>query len=174
VRRQLLGALSVTHVDSNLGWNIINRYGQASIDDEPQRAAWPATLAKFGCNARFLGPKLKALEATLDFRDQLGADRIEARIRELAIYARLRLQPLNDLEILTPAPPGMWGGILSFRPRRGTSQELMQRLRRSNKIAASAIAHPATENSPEFSAVRVCLHIYNSHDDVERLVRALQ
>ncbi|HYM33892.1 MAG TPA: aminotransferase class V-fold PLP-dependent enzyme [Steroidobacteraceae bacterium] len=174
VRRELLPILSPTTVDSNIGWNVINRYGQASIDDEVQRAAWPATLAKFGCNVRFFGPKLKALDAALDFREQLGADRIEARIRELAIYARLRLQPLNDIEILTPAQPGMWSGILAFRSRRIASQELVQRLKRSNKILTSSIIKPATETAPEFSAVRVCLHIYNSHDDIERLVRALE
>jgi selenocysteine lyase/cysteine desulfurase len=161
-------------VDSNLGWSLINRYGQASLDDQTQRAAWPVTLGQFGCNIRFLGPKLKALEAALEFRDQLGADRIEARIRELAIYARLRLQPLSDIEILTPTQPGMWGGILSFRSTRSTSQELALRLKRSNKIAVAAVAHPATPSAPEFSAVRASFHIYNSHDDVERLVRALQ
>lgn len=173
VRRELLATLAPVNVDSNLGWNAINRFGQASIDDEAQRAAWPATLAKFGCSTRFLGPKLKALQAALDFRDQLGADRIEARIRELAIYARLRLQPLSDFEVLTPASPGMWAGILSIRPRRTPAAELVQRLRRGNRIVAGAITHPASAHGPEFSAVRLCLHIYNSHDDVERLVRAL-
>jgi len=80
-RDELLAVLAPSNVDSNLGWNVINRFGQASVDDEAQRAAWPATLAKFGCNVRFLGPKLKALEAALDFRDQLGADRIEGLAR---------------------------------------------------------------------------------------------
>jgi selenocysteine lyase/cysteine desulfurase len=117
---------------------------------------------------------LKSLEAVLDFREQLGADRIEARIRELAIYARLRLQALNHIDIVTPAQPGMWGGILSFRSKSVSAVELSLRLRRSNRIVTAAIAHPAMEGALEFSAVRACFHIYNSHDDVERLVRALQ
>jgi isopenicillin-N epimerase len=174
VRRALLPTVAPVNVDSNYGWNIINRYGQASIDNQTQRAAWPAALAQFGCNVRFLGPKLKALETALEFREQLGADRVEARIRELAIYARLRLQALGDIDILTPAQPGMWGGVLSFKPKRTSSQELALRLKRSNRIAVATIDHPATPDAPEFSAVRACFHIYNSHDDVERLVRALQ
>jgi selenocysteine lyase/cysteine desulfurase len=173
IRRELIDVLTPSSVDSNVGWNLINRYGQASIDDEAQRATWPNALRKFGCNVRFLGPKLRALESTLDFRDQLGSDRIEARIRELAIYARLRLQQLNDIEILTPAPPGMWGGVLSFRQRHVAASELCLRLKRSNRIYSTAIVHPPAVNAPEFSALRICLHIYNSHDDVERLVRAL-
>jgi selenocysteine lyase/cysteine desulfurase len=174
VRRALLPTVAPVNVDSNYGWNIINRYGQASIDNQAQRAAWPATLAQFGCNVRFLGPKLKALETALEFREQLGADRVEARIRELAIYARLRLQSISDIDILTPAQPGMWAGVLSFKPKRTTAQELALRLKRSNRIAVAAIDLPGMPNAPEFSAVRACFHIYNSHDDVERLVRALQ
>jgi selenocysteine lyase/cysteine desulfurase len=173
IRRALLPVVAPVNVDSNYGWSLINRYGQASLDDQVERATWPATLAQFGCSIRFLGPKLKALEAALEFREQLGADRIEARIRELAIYARLRLQALNEIEILTPSQPGMWGGLVSFRPR-GSSQELVLRLKRSNKIAVAAVVNPSTPDVPEFSAVRASFHIYNSHDDVERLVRALQ
>jgi len=173
VRRELLSSLAPVNVDGNIGWSVNNRFEQAAIDDEEQRAAWPATLAKFGCNVRFVGPQLKALQSTLDFREQLGVDRIEARIRELAIYARLRLQPLSDYEVLTPATPGMWAGILSIRPRKTSAQEVVQRMRRGNRIVASAIQHPTWSRDAEFSAVRVCLHIYNSHDDVERLVRAL-
>jgi selenocysteine lyase/cysteine desulfurase len=92
----------------------------------------------------------------------------------LAIYARLRLQALSNVEILTPAQPGMWGGILSFRSKQMAAAELSLRLKRSNRIITTALAHPASEHGPEYSAVRACFHIYNSHDDVERLVRALQ
>ena len=173
VRREMLSALAPVNVDSNIGWNVVNRFGQSDIDNETQRAAWPATLAKFGCNVRFFAPKLKGLQASLDFRNQLGPERIEARIRELAIYARLRLQPLSNFEVLTPAAPGMWAGILSVRPRNASAADVVQRMRRGNRIVTGAIAQPASANGGEFSAVRVCLHIYNSHDDVERLVRAL-
>jgi isopenicillin-N epimerase len=173
VRPALLAAVAPTVVDSNLGWSLINRYGQASIDDEAGRASWPATLAKFGCNLKFFAPKLRALEAALDFREQLGADRVAARIRELAIYARLRLQTLDEFELLTPPQPGMWAGIVAFRPKRGSATEWAQRLRRSNRIITSAVHYPASAHAAEFSALRICLHIYNSHDDVERLVRAL-
>ncbi len=61
------------------------------------------------------GPPLRGVEAALEFQQQVGRSKIEARIRELAIYARLRLQQLPGIELLTPARPGLWAGILTFR-----------------------------------------------------------
>lgn len=168
-RRDRIDTLWPLTTNANLGWHTINRFGQAAADDEDQRDRWPAAWRKFGWNTRHFGPRIKALESTLDFYSMLGGDRIEARIRELAIYARLRLQPMSDIELLTPAEPGMWAGMLSFRPRRGAVRELADRLTRNERIAVGAVEHAAAG----FTAIRLSLHIYNSHDDVERLLRAL-
>jgi selenocysteine lyase/cysteine desulfurase len=179
IRKELLDRVWPYTADSNAGWSPIDRHGQAAFDagegfDDVQRATWPATLQKFGNSIRFLGPRLRALQAALDFRDQLGADRIEARIRELAIYARLRLQQISGVEILTPAPPGMWGGILAFRPREGTAKALAERLTRTDRVVVASVTHAAGPQSPAFESVRASFHIYNSHDDVERLLRGVQ
>jgi selenocysteine lyase/cysteine desulfurase len=168
-RRERIDTLWPLATNSNVGWSTINRYGAAASDDEEQRDRWPAAWRKFGWNTRHFGPRIKALEATLDFHSMLGGDRIEARIRELAIYARLRLQPMSNIQLLTPAEPGMWAGMLSFRPERGSVRELAERLTRNERIAVGAVEHAANG----FAAVRLSLHIYNSHDDVERLLRAL-
>ena len=179
VRKEMLNRLWPHAADSNAGWNPISRFGQAMFDagegfDDVQRAAWPTTLQKLGGSVRFLGPRLRALQSALDFRDQMGADRIEARIRELAIYARLRLQPLSGVEILTPAMPGLWAGILAFRPREGSAKALAERLTRTDRIVVASVTHPAGSQTPAFESVRASFHIYNSHDDVERLVRGVQ
>jgi len=168
-RREHIDNLWPLTVNAPLGWQTLNRYGQAAGDDEEQRDRWPAAWRKFGWNARHFGPRLKALEAALDFHSMLGSDRIEARIRELAIYARLRMQPMSEIELLTPAAPGMWAGMLSFRPRHGKAREVAERLTRNERIVVGAVEHPADG----FAAVRLSLHIYNSHDDVERLLRVL-
>jgi selenocysteine lyase/cysteine desulfurase len=169
VRRERIDTLWPLTVNAHLGWQTINRFGQAAADDEEQRNSWPTAWRKFGWNARHFGPRLKALEATLDFHDMLGSDRIEARIRELAIYARLRMQPIAEIELLTPAEPGMWAGMLAFRPRRSAAREVAERLTRNERIVVGAVEHAATN----FAAVRLSTHIYNSHDDIERLLRVL-
>ena len=141
---------------------------RASGNDEA-RASWPATLRKLGSTFRYQGPLLNALEATLDVHERIGRERIEARVRELAIYARLRLQQLNGVEILTPAHPAMWNGIMSLRSKKMSSAALADTLLRDQRIATKSVTHPDIG----FDALRVCLHIFNSHDDVERLLQGL-
>ena len=170
VRRERLNQLWPLAVDSAYGWSAAAADSATITVETLQREHWPATWRKFSWHGPDFGPLLKALSAALDFRAALGADRIEARIRELAIYARLRLQPLSGIELLTPAQPGMWGGIVAFRPRSGSVRELAERLTRRERAIVSALEHPPTQ----FAAVRACFHIYNSHDDVERLVQGVQ
>src|SRR5690606_28698068 len=54
----------------------------------------PAALHKLGNVVPKLWPALRGVESALEFQQQIGRSKIEARIRELAIYARLRLQQL--------------------------------------------------------------------------------
>jgi selenocysteine lyase/cysteine desulfurase len=168
VRREMLNAVAPLWVDTPTGWRDKDRFDRASSDDDA-RATWPATLRKLGSGFRYQGPLLNALEATLDIHERIGRERIEARVRELAIYARLRLQQLHGVELLTPSHPSMWNGIMSLRPRTTTSAALANALLRDNRVATRAIAHPDIG----LDALRICLHIFNSHDDVERLLQAL-
>ena len=69
----------------------------------------PAALHKLGNVVPQAWPALRGAEAALDLQQQVLRSRIEARIRELAIYARLRLQQIAGLELLTPARPGACG-----------------------------------------------------------------
>jgi len=168
VRREMLDSVAPLCVDASSGWRDKDRFDRASGSDEA-RASWPATLRKLGSTFRYQGPLLNALEATLDVHERIGRERIEARVRELAIYARLRLQQLNGVEILTPAHPAMWSGIMSLRSKKMPSAALADALLRDQRIATKSVTHPDIE----LDALRVCLHIFNSHDDVERLLQGL-
>jgi len=131
--------------------------------------AIPAALHKFGNVVPQLWPALKGCEAALEFHDQVNRTRIEARIRELAIYARMRLQQLPGIELLTSGAPGLWGGILTFRlPGRPSSAQAAM-LAGVNRVYLSSLNWP----NPEQGTLRLSLHIFNTHDEVERLVQGL-
>jgi isopenicillin-N epimerase len=170
VRHDRLDSLWPLQVNSSLGWRP-DESSNIEVDEvAEQRRRWPLTWRKYSWDTRWWGPQLKALDAAFEFRSLLSAGRIESRIRELAIYARLRLQEINDLELLTPPQPGMWAGIITFRLKRGSAIELAQRLTRNDRIVVSAIQHPVMQSG----ALRASFHIYNSHDDVDRLVNGVQ
>src|SRR5262249_27601058 len=96
--------------------------------------------------------------------------RVEARIRELAVYARLKLQPYSALKILTPARPGMWGGILTFRIAGRSANELAGALARNGRIHVRAIRWAQSEDG----ALRCSFHMFNSADDIDRLAQGLR
>jgi selenocysteine lyase/cysteine desulfurase len=130
----------------------------------------PAALHKLGNIVPYSWPALRGVEAAMEFQQQVGRSKIEARIRELAIYARLRLQQLSGIELLTPARPGLWAGILTFRMPRKTAAEIAAAMERTHRVHVRAIRWP---NSAE-GALRLSLHVFNTHDDVEKLVQGLQ
>lgn len=136
----------------------------------PAQNGVPAALHKFGNVVPHLWPALRGGEAALDLQAQLNRTRIEARVRELAIYARLRLQQLTKIELLTPGRPGLWAGILSLRVPGRSAAELADALVKNHRVYVRRLEWPKSDAG----ALRVSMHIFNSHDDVERLLNGLQ
>jgi isopenicillin-N epimerase len=130
----------------------------------------PAALHKLGNAVPTLWPALRGAEAAMDLQQHINRARIEARIRELAIYARLRMQQLPGVELLTPATPGLWAGILTARFAHRSARDLATALQRNQRIFVSPIDWPGTDNG----AVRISLHIFNTHEEIERLVEGLR
>ena len=91
-------------------------------------------------------------------------------MRELAIYARLRLQQIKGIELMTPGRPGLWAGILTIRVPGRAAAELADALARNHRVLVRRLDWPNTTEG----ALRIAMHIFNSHDDVERLLNGLQ
>jgi selenocysteine lyase/cysteine desulfurase len=97
-------------------------------------------------------------------------NRIEARMRELAIYARLRLQQLPGVELLTPGRPGLWAGILSFHVPGRLASDIALGLVRGHRVYVRDLQWPGKAEG----AVRVSVHAFNTHDEVDKLFQGLQ
>lgn len=140
----------------------------SSSADEMDVPGWPKTLVKLGTAYKYFAPRWQALDTALNFQEQIGRERVETRLRELTIYAKLRLQQLPKIEILTPSHPAMWGPVMSFRVA-ADPNELAAKLAREYNVIVGAV-----RRTERLTALRTSLHIYNSHDDIERLLQALQ
>ncbi|HEX2584693.1 MAG TPA: aminotransferase class V-fold PLP-dependent enzyme [Steroidobacteraceae bacterium] len=129
-------------------------------------ASWPALIAKLPKDFIDYAPQFQALMQSLSLQEGLGRNVVAARIRELCSYARLQLQSTN-MQIMTPVPGQMWSNILTVRAANPRVAELVNYLRRTDQVVVGGI------NIPNGSLLRMSFHIYNSLDDVDRLLRGV-
>lgn len=134
-------------------------------DVEPSQ--WPTLIGKLPQDFVQYAPQFQAVPAALALQEGLGRARIEARLRELTLYTRLQLQSSSDIQFLTPTLPGLWASILSLRSARRSGLELARWLRRNDQVMVRGFDQAAG------GALRISLHIYNSHDEIDRLVKGL-
>jgi selenocysteine lyase/cysteine desulfurase len=137
--------------------------------DAPGFADVPSALHKFGNNVPHMWPALRGVEAAFELHQQIGQPKLEARVRELAIYARLRLQKISQLEILTPARPGLWAGILTLRLRGRAASEIATTLANARIYVA-----PLRWPDSDAGAIRVSLHFTTAHDHVDKFAQAME
>ncbi len=132
-------------------------------------AAWPMALRKFSAAFIPLAPLALSILPAMAFQQEIGRERVMARIRELAWYLRLELQRLPGIEILTPAHPSLWAGIVSFRLPGIDGAALAKELAQRDRVVVSFVPQAAGPG-----ALRACPHIYNDLSDIERLVASLR
>jgi len=100
-----------------------------------------------------------AVRAGLEYIQHIGTVAIEAYARPLVRQCLDGLRALNA-DLLTPDEPDSLAGIVAFRHPR--ADELQRHLHARNiHVMCSA------------GRLRVAIHLYNSADDVERLLRAV-
>ncbi len=151
-------------------WDAMDRDGTASATPAADyRAEWPGAMRKFAYACQHHAPLFFATLPALELQREIGAERIAARVRELAWYLRLQLQRVTGLRVLTSAHPQVWAGIVAFQIPGIDSAELARALLAEHRVAVRAIRHAGAG----FDAVRAATHIYNSHDEIDRLTNAL-
>ena len=108
------------------------------------------------------------LGAAIDFLYHLGQENIALRGGMLAMHLRTELKKFGErVEILTPEEPGGYGSVLGFRLRSIPFDNLQKVLLETHGI----ITRMVPENGVNCN--RVSTHIYNTPDEVDRLVSIL-
>ena len=105
----------------------------------------------------------------VDFLAAVGHDAAMARAASLADRLRAGLEPLNGVEILTPADPVAHAAILAFKlPEEGGDPwDWCNLLRREHDMRLRPVGEAG------LNAVRASTHLFNSEDEVDRLVEVL-
>jgi selenocysteine lyase/cysteine desulfurase len=132
--------------------------------------ASPSAIRRFGNIVPQLWPALRGSEAALELHDRVNRARIEARVRELVLYARLRLQSVEGIQFMTPVAAGLWAGILTFRLPGRVTANVVNALARINRVHFAGLAWPTQSES----SLRLSLHMINSHDEIDRMMQGFQ
>ena len=117
-----------------------------------------------------------ALATAMDYLDGLGRDAIAAHDRELADYARAALAELPGIRILGPRAGGPRGGLVSFALRDAHAHDVVT-FADQDGIALRGGHHcnqPLMKKLGLPSTVRASFYVYNTPDEVDRLVVSLR
>lgn len=115
------------------------------------------------------------LGKAIDFIEQLGIDNIYLHLSELTQYLLQKLRKLPKIEF--SYGPNFWScadgaGILSFKVE-GLSASEVGFILADNKILVRTGDHCMSSGKKHDDTVRVSLHIYNSKEDIDKLIAVL-
>lgn len=105
---------------------------------------------------------LAALNESLRWFEDIGMERIEARVRALTNYA-VQEAERRGCRVESPRGDGEWSGILLFAPSRGRlAEDLMPAMQRQ-RIAINA----------REGCLHMGVHFYNTSEEIDRVMRVL-
>lgn len=116
------------------------------------------------------------LGAAIDYLDRLGMDRVAGMEAALTRYAMQKMKDIEGMEIYGPTNPSLRGGILAFNLPGIHPHDLATFLDQRG-IAARAghhCAQPLHQRLGVPATTRFSFYIYNTFDEVDRSMLALQ
>jgi selenocysteine lyase/cysteine desulfurase len=156
-------------VERPVGWELADRFGVSPPPLTSPADFWPVTQAKFGQSSRHLSPSLEGVAVAIELQQAVHRARLGARQRELMTYLRLRLGELPGVAMTTPTHPALWSAIQSIRVANRDHGQVVDAMAAEDRVFVGRVRHGA-----DFDAIRVSLHAYNDHADIDRFVNALR
>ena len=149
--------------------------GVLYVRHDKQNEVWPSIVAA-GWNDdidnaqkyEILGQRddaaLAATGRGVDFHKRIGRDRIENRMRQIATAIKKRLSDLPEIKLSTSLDPSLSAGVVIFKPGNLNSRKTFQKLYGKYHIAGAAMG----------PNIRLSPHIYNTLDEVDRVISAVE
>jgi cysteine desulfurase/selenocysteine lyase len=115
------------------------------------------------------------LGAAVDYLSAVGMDRVREHERELTAYALERLPEVDGISLFGPPDPDRRGGVVSFAIDGMHPHDIAELCDREAVCvrAGHHCAQPLMRILGVGATARASFHLYNSREDVDRLVDAL-
>jgi len=116
------------------------------------------------------------LDAAIAYLERIGMDNVRAHERELTAYALERLPEVEGITLYGPPDPDQRGGVVSFALEGIHPHDVAELLGREGVCvrAGHHCAQPLMRRLGVPATARASFHVYNTQEDVDRLVTALQ
>ncbi len=116
------------------------------------------------------------LGAAIDYLAAIGMDAVRAHERDLTAYTLDRLEDVEGLRAFGPVDPDLRGGVVSLELKGIHPHDLAEICDREHVCirAGHHCAQPLMREMGVPATARASFHVYNTHDDVDRLIAALQ
>jgi cysteine desulfurase/selenocysteine lyase len=115
------------------------------------------------------------LGAAVDYLSAIGMESVRAHERDLTAYALERLPEVQGITLFGPLDPDRRGGVVSFAIDGIHPHDIAELCDREGVCirAGHHCAQPLMRQLGVAATARASFHVYNSRDDVDRLVGAL-
>ena len=101
----------------------------------------------------------------LEWQQLIGVEKIERRCKELAAFCRQKIHDMNGVEIISPDAEELRTGMVSILLKNADKVQLFSKLKDQNIIV---------KQLPKYNALRFSTHMFNTKDEIDRMVRALE
>jgi isopenicillin-N epimerase len=133
-------------------------------------AGWSDRIAgarKFEVFGQRDNPRLVAVEAAVDFLNLIGMKHVEARLRALNAALQRGLREIPGVRVKTNAEPELNAGVVKFEIDRIAPRAAYDALWKRHSVGMAQTA------SGDSRGLRLSPHIYNSMEEVSRVVAAV-
>jgi cysteine desulfurase/selenocysteine lyase len=140
-----------------------------------QESTWNALPWKFEAGTPPIA-EAAGLGAAIDYLAAIGMETVRAHEAELTAYALERLPEIPGITLFGPTDLDKRGGAISFALEGIHPHDVAELLGRENVCirAGHHCAQPLMRHLGVPATARASFHVYNSRQDVDRLVEALQ
>jgi len=141
---------------------------------ERETSSWNELPWKFEAGTSQIAEAV-GLGVAVDYLTEIGMERVRAHERDLAAYALERLEEVHGLRTFGPADPDHRGGVVSFMVEGIHPHDVAELCGREGVCirAGHHCAQPLMRALGVPATARASFHVYNSREDVDRLVAAL-
>jgi len=138
------------------------------------RSTWAEPPAKFEAGTPPIAEAV-GLAAAIDYLAAIGMERVRAHERELTAHALERLPAVPGITVYGPRDPEGRGGVISFAIEGLHPHDVAELCDREGVCvrAGHHCAQPLMRLLGVAATARASFHVYNTHEEVDRLVEAL-